>query len=209
MTWRTFGLVSLLLASFGTLSAQDAKGPEEPALVLPRMVLMIDDLTSQPFPAILPRSSELQFVASALQLSEPPVPPLPESLLHPVSSEERAKKVSDSSLVTHGVFGAGSMNSLLGSLSLFRTGERDTLRLRFSHEGSDGWDFHAPGTGYSGREENLDGRALFRGTSGETVAEGSFTERELGLQGKAPFRAGFRNHGLAALLASGGHGPVP
>ncbi len=185
MKSRILGIVFILLVSFGALSAQDAKGPEEPAIVLPRMVLTIDDLSARTFPAILPRSSELRFVASALRLSEPPVPPLPESILHPQASEEGAGKVSDSSLVTQGVFGAGSMNSLLGSLSLFRTGEKDSLRLRFSHEGSDGWDFRAPGTGYSGREENLDGRAVFRGASGETVAEGNFTEREVGLQGKA------------------------
>ena len=181
-----------LAAWTGLLFAEEAKapeqkGPEEPAFVLPRLVFRIDDLTSQSFPAALPRSTELPFVASVLPLADPPVPPLSETLLHPKLPEGDGTKAlpAASTVAAQGAFGAGTQNHLLGSLSLYKTDEAGNFRLRFSHDGSDGWDFHAPGTGYSSREENLDGRAVFHGKSGETVLEGSLIERDTGLQEKA------------------------
>jgi hypothetical protein len=75
------------------------------------------------------------------------------------------------------------MSHIEGALSLSKLGSDPRLRFQFSHDGLDGYNFEAPGTGYFQSRTYIDGYVA--GALGPVNAEGSasFQEREEGLQG--------------------------
>ena len=83
--------------------------------------------------------------------------------------------------------GAGSLNMISGSVALKTLGPDPRFSLRFQHETMDGFGGHAPGSGFSLRNDSLDGGLKFRLGGVDADLGGSFTESETGLQDKVAF----------------------
>jgi hypothetical protein len=182
-------LAALLFFSPETRVFSADTGPEEPEIVLPRMILEIEWIPTEDFEPLLPPPSELVYDLASFSLPEAEALTIPEGILNPPELGELRPgglSISGTSFYTQGTLGAGSMNSILGSLALFKTGDGPRFRALFFHEGRDGYQFHDPGTGFFHREDRIEGWTAFSGGKPEIELEGSFRETEEGLQGLSP-----------------------
>lgn len=108
-----------------------------------------------------------------------PVPMLPRESL---GGEEmiRAEQV-----FFNATLGGGSVNSVLGTVNLFRVGEGPQFRLGYHHRSSDGFNGNDPGTGFF-RQENSIETWLRLGDEEALQGESTlrFEENRFGLQGQ-------------------------
>mgnify|MGYP001329639468 CR=1 FL=1 len=167
-------------------AAAQSVEPDEPEIVLPRMLLEIQDLSVERVETVLPEELELEVPNVTLPLPEEKEMYVSDSafdvtvdrieLAHgPVAARE-------SSIFSDGMVGVGSMNHILGSISIYKLGTEPRFSLQFSHEGLDGFARHNPGEGFFLREDSLSGSLGLRDGTFQTDIAASFHERELGLQ---------------------------
>jgi hypothetical protein len=196
-------LLFLLLASVG-LGAQGAGvEPQEPEIVLPDVILRVDDLSVEKVEAVLPGEEELLSPERQIPLPQAEElairePELPAGVGEPADTTAGAPAAS---LAAQVVLGAGSMNHLYSLVSLNRVGGEPRFKLRFLHEMLDGIGGAAPGSGYSQRDDSLE--AGLEASLGELdlKMEGSLEDRERGLQdqGGALYGAKIGREGVASL----------
>jgi hypothetical protein len=170
-------------ASFPTEPAPSAV-PETPDLVLPPMILEVEG-REEVFSVPLPVVSEPKLELPPLLLTPNTGVSLPPAFLDvPLGSQPaEGLRKEKPSLYTEGTFGIGTMNSLVGALSLFQRGEDHKLNLHFSHEGADGYQFKEAGKGFFDRRDTMEGSGtIFLSEKSILNLEGSIEERELGLQ---------------------------
>ena len=159
--------------------------PEEPEIVLPSVVLEIEDLSIERVTKALPEEEELL-------PSEPPLP-LPEAeelevrepqldLTLPPTGPSVFEIEEGKYLSAEAILGTGTENEFYSKISLFFLGDRPEGKILFQHETIDGFSSKSPGMGYSTREDTLDGYVDFDLKKGEFSFEGSFSEFERGLQ---------------------------
>ena len=181
--------IACLAALLGTLAWAQSTEPEEPDLVLPPMVLEVEDLPLEEIQAVIPESGHIDLSPVSADLPEPEeivlfseafdltIPGGPEGL--------GSVGVSDSDFFSESTLGIGSQNYFLGDISLFMLGGEPRASLRFHHEGRDGYGAHVSGEGFNSRTEAFEGNISFGAGDFEIDADGSFTEEESGLQGRA------------------------
>ncbi len=118
-------------ASFPTEPAPSAV-PETPDLVLPPMILEVEG-REEVFSVPLPVVSEPKLELPPLLLTPNTGVSLPPAFLDvPLGSQPaEGLRKEKPSLYTEGTFGIGTMNSLVGALSLFQRGEDHKLNLHF------------------------------------------------------------------------------
>jgi hypothetical protein len=213
-------LASMLLLAFGAgpLSAQAGQaaqagsgsnplaGPGEPEMVMPQVILQIEDLSVEKVEAQLPPEEELLppersipvLSEGDLAVGEPQIP------VASVDSEGAALQGGERFLSSEVELGAGTPNQILGSMSLKTLGQDPRFTLQFHHETLDGFWGYQPGSGFSLRDDSLDGGLKFRIGSVDTDLSGSFLEKETGLQGPAsPYVAALsRRIGATAAFAA-------
>lgn len=180
-------LVLLCLLPAAPAGAQVTGEPEEPDIVLPEVILRIEDFSVESVEGALPAEEEALPPARELPLPEreelavaEPVAPLelgPSSGPVPAGAPERT-------LSAQAEFGAGSMNHVYGSLGLFGVGEDPRFRLRFLHETLDGMGAEAPGSGFDFRQDSLEGGLKIGLGPVQLEASGELDEEERGLQGQ-------------------------
>jgi hypothetical protein len=211
---RTILLAALILplAALG-LSGQ-AQGPAaastvapgEPDMILPRVILNIEDLSVEQVRAQLPPPEDLLPPVTKipvmnegdLPIGEPSIPSAA------VQAEAAAGPPKDRLLSSEVTLGAGKDNRLVASISLKTLGEDPRLSLLFNHETLDGFSGKPAGSGFSLRNDNLDGSLSFRMGGVNTVLRGSFLENETGLQGQpVPFTARLGRGLLSSASFSG------
>ena len=180
------------------LSAQDERGgatsgpeaPDDTEIKLPELLLQVEEAELERVQAELPETAEARLGEVGI-----PLPTESELAISPAAFEvpglDEGEAVATGagpgvSLYSDAVLGLGSMNQILGSLSLYRLGDQPRFRLQFSHEGRDGYNFEEPGTGYFDRTEELSGW-IEGGERTTTRFEGGFIEQERGLQGQPTF----------------------
>ena len=184
---KKFAIFASLLISTAVTAAVF---PADEELVLPKMVLEIEQEPPQAFEALLPPSPEPEAILPPFEISDGEILAIPDGILDPdvmsVQDFLYSRLETEPSFFSEGTLGAGSMNGITGGLSLYKTGGDLRFRLLFSHEGMDGYDFRDPGTGFSRREEKIEGRVDLRTGPGDVEVRAGFRETEEGLQGLSP-----------------------
>ena len=192
-------LAMLLFAGIGApVVAQEGSpsvgpsDPDETEIVVPELVLEVEEIELQQVTAVLPEEGEL-----ALGQVSIPLPGADEleiaddAFSVPLPGAMPAAETT--SVFSSGRLGAGSANHIVGELSLFKLGADPRFRLRFSHEGLDGYQFNEAGTGYFSSSNVLDGWFAGGDDRLRAEAEAAFSEKVDGLQGQSDYySAGLR-----------------
>jgi hypothetical protein len=197
-------LLVLLLASLASplAGAQDQAAPGEPDIVLPEVILRIEDFSVESLSGAapggedaLPPARELPLPAGEQPLlAEPPAPPAEGPDAQPAPGRALSATVE---------LGAGSSNHLFSQVVLHSLGTEPRFSLRFLHEALDGIAGRAPGSGFDFRREELEGALKLRLGRAGLDLEGSLNEVERGLQGQSATAVSrlVRTGGLGAGLS--------
>jgi hypothetical protein len=164
--------------------ANPAAAPGEPEIVMPQVILQIEDLSVEKVEAQLPPEEDLLppertipvMNEGDLAVGEPQIP------ASAVDTEAGARQQADRFLTSEVQLGAGSQNMITGSMSLKTLGQDPRFSLQFNHETLDGFAGHDPGSGFNLRDDGLNGGLKFRLGAMDTDITGSFSENENGLQ---------------------------
>jgi len=182
-------LLSLLFCGFsGAQETRNARETAGPDLVLPGMVFRIEGLPPEDLEPVFPGEEPPTLPFPAPDPSLAPEPPIPGSIVEGdgVRDGSATRRTTESSVFGRGTLGVGSMNGILGELSVAKTGGDLRFRAAFSHDGADGFGFRSPGTGYFRRDDGVDA-AFDMDIAGGTLAAGaSYRETEEGLQRLSP-----------------------
>ncbi len=186
-------LLALLTVAIGSHAQESGPAaPEETEIIVPELVLQVEELQLQEVSAVLPEEGEL-----ALGRISIPLPGADDLLVDEVAFTVPQPGVAvgrdDSSVFSSGRLGAGTVNHIVGELSLFKLGADPRFRLRFTHEGLDGYQFEEAGRGFFSNLNVIDG--WFAGGTDKISSdvEAAFSEDVEGLQGEsAYFSTGLR-----------------
>jgi hypothetical protein len=184
-----------------------AAGPGEPEIVMPQVILQIEDLSVEKVEAQLPPEEDLLPPDRAipvvsegdLAVGEPLIP------ASAAEGDEGGARPSDRLLSSDVRLGAGSQNMISGSMSLKTLGMDPRFSLEFQHETLDGFSGHDAGSGYSLRNDGLRGGLKFLLGGIDVDLAGGFSENEHGLQSGALSYTAVLNRSLSAdasLLAT-------
>jgi hypothetical protein len=186
-------------------SPNPAAAPGEPDIVMPQVILQIEDLSVEKVEAQLPPEEDLLppersipvLSEGDLAVGEPTIPSTGAAL------EPGTAQSSDRYLASEVELGAGTQNNIAGSMSLKTLGQDPRFSLQFNHETLDGYSGHEAGAGFNLRTDSLNGGLKFRMGSVDTDLSASFTEKETGLQNRSPFNAALsRLIGATALFTA-------
>ncbi|MBN2532301.1 MAG: hypothetical protein JXB88_05390 [Spirochaetales bacterium] len=182
--WWLCIFLAVLIWPVCSQEEQDADSePSDPDIVLPSILLEIEDLSIETIDAVLPEEDELLPPEREVPLPEEEVMEVKEpSPDISIPEFDNTKSTSDDSFVAEALLGAGSVNNILSEISFYKLGQSPRYKLLFSHEMLDGFIFHDAGTGYNLREDSLEGS--IKGNPGimEFDLAGNFHEIERGLQ---------------------------
>lgn len=177
-------LVLLLATSLAAPArAQDSAAPGEPDIVLPEVILRIEDFSVERLTGAAPDGEESLPPARELPLpageepllAEPPAPPPPEgSTGQPAPPQQALSALAE--------LGAGSSNHLFSQVALYGLGEGPRFSLRFLHETMDGMAGQDAGEGFSLRQDELEGALKLRLGKAGLDLDGSLREEDRGLQ---------------------------
>jgi hypothetical protein len=116
--------------------------PERVVVDVGRIEAVVGGLPALPplefAPPVLPPA-----IAAVPEGDDIPPPTLPRETVAVIASETAEEEV-----FFNATLGAGSVNSVLGSINVYRLGEGPQFRLGYDHRGSDGFNFQEPGTGF-------------------------------------------------------------
>jgi len=182
-------VVLLILSLLVTQLSAEAIEPEEPDIVLPEVILQVADLVVENVEAELPEEAELfppereapLPEEGELTVEEPVMP------LSVPSGIEESSSAAEPGLIAEGILGAGSLNHLYSSISLYQMGVEPRFKLKFLHETLDGFAGHDQGSGYDFREDFLWGGVKFELGDLSLDTSGEFHDIEKGFQGEGTF----------------------
>ncbi len=185
----------MLTAAFAPVSRAEEpqagpESPEDTEILVPTLMLEVEDLRVEVVDAELPGSPPLPLPQVQVPLpgtedAELAATILPQPGLDPDVTDPRDPDPEESSIYTTGRLGTGNMNHILGALSLYKLGADPRFRFEFAHDGIDGYSGKESGTGYFRRDNLIDG--WIAGDLGPVGLEldGRFFSREEGLQEQA------------------------
>ncbi|MBN2324340.1 MAG: hypothetical protein JXQ30_11445 [Spirochaetes bacterium] len=180
-------LMGLLLLLPRLLTAQQME-PEEPEIVLPRVVLEIEDLSVETVRTGLPKSEELPSPWREHPLPEPGELRITEASFAVQAPDDGAGKPSGrKDFVAEAIVGTGTPNHFFSRISLYKYGGLPEGSLFFQHEMFDGFSENPPGSGYNYRDDTLKGTVRFGIGDVEMRTTGSFSDTERGLQGQGNY----------------------
>jgi hypothetical protein len=216
MNRLTSAAVFVLFLGFVAIAAPSAlpQGlePGEPEIVLPSVLLDLEDLSVESVTAAIPEEAEslpsvdLKFPlpeAGEETVVEPSV-----ELQIPKTGFEGEESGKKRDFTAEAELGAGTLNHFFGRFSLYSLGQKPEGRILFQHETLDGFSGKPPGRGYDLRTDQLEGGLKVGAKTVRLEAAGSFIERERGLQEIGAFYSKIdRLVGLRAdtELVPGGH----
>jgi len=158
--------------------------PGDPQIVMPEVILNLEDLSVENVQAQLPPEEDLLppvrpvpvLTEGDLAVGEPVIPAAP------VEGEGAPSAQNQRLLASEIQLGAGTLGLISGSVSLKTLGPDPRFSLAFNHETLDGFAGHSPGSGYNSRTDGLDGGLKFAVGGVSTDLSGTFKEDENGLQ---------------------------
>jgi len=191
-------LLLLLFPTFIYAAEQDADtpvtGPSEPEsteIILPPMYLEIEDLSVDDINAVIPDEDSIYLSAVDMPLPEPGDISIPASVFAVSGPDIPEVQFPDgtagTSFFSEGTIGAGSSYNITGDINLYRIGEQPDLRLRYYHNGYDGFSGHNPGEGFSYREELIEAEMNYTGDDVSSDVILQYNEIENGLQGLSDY----------------------
>ncbi|MDA3948082.1 MAG: hypothetical protein PF508_02560 [Spirochaeta sp.] len=84
--------------------------------------------------------------------------------------------------------GGGSVNSILGSINVYRLGDGPQFRVGYDHRGSDGFNLKKPGTGFFEQENDLTAWLRLDGAANTSLeVDTGYADRRFGLQQLSPY----------------------
>lgn len=160
--------------------------PDETEIVVPELVLEVEELELQQVRGVLPEEGELALGQVAIPLPGSDDLAVDEGVFD-VPQPGMTVQQDVESIFSSGRLGAGSVNHVVGEVSLFRLGIDPRFRFRFSYEGLDGYQFNEPGAGFFSTSNALDGWLSLGDDELSVEAEGAFSEDVHGLQGESQY----------------------
>lgn len=182
-------VVFFILTLLVTQLSAEAVEPEEPDIVLPEIILQVEDLVVENVEAELPEVRDLFPPEREAPLPEEGELTVEEPVL-PLSAPsgiEESLPGTEPGLIADAILGAGSLNHLYSSISLYQMGVEPRFKLKFLHETLDGFAGHDQGSGYNFREDFLWGGVKFKLGNLSLDSSGEFHDIERGFQGKSNF----------------------
>jgi len=193
-----YGLFVALVAA-AALPAQQVE-PSEPEIVLPPILLKVQDVTQEKIDTPLPEEQapslpqidvalpQVQNIKLGSAAYDVPVP-----TQGPNGTSVQTTSQSQASFFSDGLIGAGSMNHIIGDITLYKLGSDPRFNIEFSHERLDGYlapsstsTFQPAGAGFFNRKDALVGSLTY---SAKNVfnfdTHDYYRETEDGLQGNA------------------------
>ena len=84
--------------------------------------------------------------------------------------------------------GGGSVNSILGSINVYRLGDGPQFRVGYDHRGRDGFNLEKPGTGFFEQENDLNAWLRLDSASNTSLeVDTGYADRQFGLQQRSPY----------------------
>jgi len=160
--------------------------PSDPEIVLPPIILEIEDLSVERVEAKLPPEEELLPPAREVPLVDVGDllivdPSVPTSTGGAAGGSAGSR---DRFVAAEVELGAGMLNHVIGSVALKTLGGVPRFALDFTHETMDGFSAVPLAPGYSRRTDELAGSLTLTPGVFDLGLSGSFVEGEYGLQGK-------------------------
>jgi hypothetical protein len=178
-----FGLSILMVV---TVSAQSS-GPEEPDIMLPPMVLEIEDVSEESVQAALPDIWDPVVPELSIPLPEAEAISVSESvfdieLIDEMLPSGEGQDVKTSSFASEGMIGAGASNHIIGDVSLYKLGKSPRFSIHFYHEGMDGYGKRSPGEGFFFSDDAIDAEFSHTADKTDFSLSAGYSEEEDGLQ---------------------------
>ncbi|MFP4563351.1 MAG: hypothetical protein ACLFRY_08565 [Spirochaetia bacterium] len=183
-----FGLlVFISLPGWG----QEELAPDEADIVLPPMVLELEDLHTEQIIADIPELTARLEPEISVPLPEPPGLNVPVQMITPGIDGEAAADPGEfarsGSFFSKGTIGIGSMNQMFGEITLYKLGLEPHFSLHFLHNRLDGFGFRTPGTEYYRQIDRVDGDFSWVEKRMEVDAAAEFADQAEGLQEFGPY----------------------
>lgn len=197
---RAILLCTLLTFPLVNCFSQDT-GPGEPEIVLPPVILELEDLKVEELKVELPEE-EITPYEIDIPLPEPEditLEEIPGELELPQAGEFPLNIQKEGRFfVAEGILGVGTLNHILSSISLYRYEKQPEGKILFSHEVVDGFSGKPAGSGFNMRDDRIAGSLGFRKRRLEIGFDGSFEDGERGLQGQGDFYSKLNRHANAS-----------
>ena len=188
-------LLYLVMAG-SRIFAQEAE-PEDPGIVLPPVLLEVEDLQVERVDAALPVDEDQLRPEISIPLPEAEELYLPEEVFDipypdqvgvtPGEGETNFSEylqTSNREIFSDGRIGIGAPIYVLGDLILYKLGDSPRFTLNFLHEKLDGYGFvNPPGSGFFNSTDVLDGSISFELENTSVEIQGEIGEKTVGLQG--------------------------
>ncbi|MBN1411639.1 MAG: hypothetical protein JW969_12395 [Spirochaetales bacterium] len=183
----------ILFISFPLLcqTGEDKKEPEDPQIILPNVILDIEDLSVEKIEATLPEEEDVSPMTRDIPLEEEELNTAeqPDWELNPDFADTLSSENANTgpSLFAEAIIGAGNVNNIFCRLSFAKIGDEPRYRFLFDHKMLDGYSFQPTGLGYSLREDYLEAYFKLRSSGFGVETNGSFFDAERGLQQISPY----------------------
>jgi len=175
-------LLAICIVSYG-----QETGPEAPDIMLPPMILEIEDVSEENIQAVLPEVWDPLIPEMAVSLPQPEaISVAPDLVSVELIGEEaftgEAQASGASTFLSEGMIGAGASNHILGDITLYKFGPSPRFSIHFYHEGMDGYGKHDAGEGFFFSDNAIDGNLSYTSEKLALDFTAGYSETEDGLQ---------------------------
>lgn len=182
----------ILFCTIGLFAQEE--GPDEPELILPEKVLDIQDITAIDIEVSLPlQEIQTPQIETALpRQDEIEIPDDAFTVELDTDIDSGTPQAASNEFYSEGELGFGTMNHILGSISLYKLGNAPRFKTRFFYEGRDGYwagsdtGYTPAGSGAFSKAINLEGAFILSAENIEDRIELMYSEQEEGLQDISP-----------------------
>lgn len=178
-------VVPCLLVAAAAAGAQTVLEPAGPGeLVLPPIVLEVEDLSEVRIEARLPPEEELVPPDRRFPMPEPVALAIVEPALPPASAAASGPTAGGAAaaLATRAVLGVGTLRGMSAAVELSAAGT-PRVAFSFAHESLDGFAGNPPGSGFDLRDDRLSAGIELRPWGADLDVEASWHDGARGLQG--------------------------
>jgi hypothetical protein len=201
-----FMMTILLPAGLAAQDQSSSSPTASPELVLPEVTVDIKDLSVENIQAMLPPAGATPVIVKT-DVILPPAPQVavvpPARTLAVEGADPLGGAAAPSSpLATQATLGIGTQNRVVGDLNVTATGKNSQASLSFSHDTADGISGQPQGSGFDTRDDTIGGSLSGRLGAFDGGFQGSYTEKEAGLQKQSAdyfYRLGRDLEGTATL----------
>jgi hypothetical protein len=197
--------LSLLLFGVVAFLASQETAPSDPGIVLPPVLLEVEDLQVEDVNAALPADEDQLRPDVSIPLPEaddlylPDVVfdiPYPDQIGLGSGGGQAAFTEylqNRSQIFSDGQIGVGAPVHVLGDLTLYKLGDDPAFSLRFVHEKLDGYGFRPVGSGFYHSDDLLEGTITLENDSTSLSVDGRIGEFSRGLQPGAEIDAEYES----------------